>query len=59
MVLQKWIWVSYAFYASPLSSWPTSQPMNNFSNGTAMFMKTIDLQFLNGVYLHGIVVGEI
>ena len=32
-----------------LSSWPTSQSMTSYPNGTTIFVKTIDIQFSNGV----------
>lgn len=42
-----------------LASQPTSQPMNNFPNRVAIFIKRVDSQSSNGVQLQKRVVGNI
>ena len=54
-----WIWVQHNIYDSPLISWPTSQPVDGFLNKIAIFMKAIDFQSSNGVYLQRRVTGNI
>lgn len=39
---EKWIRVYHVIYDYSLSSWPTSQLVNNFMSGTAIFIKSID-----------------
>ena len=43
MFLKNRFGVYHIIYGSPLSSWATSQLLNNFRNGITIFMKTIDL----------------
>lgn len=50
-VLMKLIWILHIIYGSPLNAWPPSHVVNSFPTKYDMFMKSIDLQFVHGVYL--------
>lgn len=56
---ENWIWVHHIIYTSPLSSYLTFQPWNNFRNIIFVSMKKIDYQSSNDVYLQTRVVENI
>lgn len=52
MMFEEWGWVQHIIFGSSLGSWPSSQPMNGFHSGIAIFMKIIDFQPIDDVYFH-------